>query len=374
MEDMIVKQRLIGQGASGKVYLAVSRNGGGRLLAVKSSVCCSSSSSLLREEEILRFLGACPDVVECFGGYSSMEFDGSWVYNLILEYAPGGTLRSLMERRGGKLSESEVRDYARMIIRGLCYMHQKGLVHCDLKPDNVLVFPVVDGGNVVKIADFGLAKRVGEEEDPRVGFRGTPAYMSPESLALKEHDAPMDIWSLGCTIIEMVTGQRVWTGCKRVGGIVEHVVANKQVPKIPECLSQYGKDFLEKCFVRDPKRRWTAEMLLHHPFVAPHPPPTGTPILMTGLLPFRYCPLSDTGLQFSSPSFTPLLPPVLLPSSSGESSIPPLLPTISIPPTFFNSLPHSLPSSEESSIPELLSNLSLPPGWDSVEEVTPGSH
>ncbi|RVW83407.1 Mitogen-activated protein kinase kinase kinase 17 [Vitis vinifera] len=350
MEDMIVKQCLIGQGASGKVYMAISRKGGGsRLLAVKSSVCSSSSSSLLREEEILRSLGACPDVVECFGSYSSMEVDGSWVYNLILEYAPGGTLRSLMERRRGKLSESEVRDYARMIIRGLCYIHQKGLVHCDLKPDNVLVFPGVDGGgNVVKIADFGLAKRVGEEEVPRVSFRGTPSYMSPESLALKEHDAPMDIWSLGCTIIEMVTGQR------------------------------YGKDFLEKCFVRDPKWRWTAEMLLHHPFVAPPPPPTGTPILMTGLLSFRYCPLSDTGRKFSSSfpslmgrSLTPLLPPVLLPPSSSSEE---LLPTISIPPTFFNSLPHSLPSSEEPSICELLSNLSLPSGWDSVEEVTPGSH
>lgn len=76
-------------------------------------------------------------------------------------------------------------------------MHERWVNHYDLKPDNVLDFPDGDGGIVVKIADLGLARRIGEQEVHGVQFRGMPAYMLSESLALHEHEAPMDIWSLG---------------------------------------------------------------------------------------------------------------------------------------------------------------------------------
>ncbi|KAL6329488.1 hypothetical protein AAG906_021183 [Vitis piasezkii] len=122
-----------------------------------------------------------------------MEDDGSSLYNLVLEYAPGGSLTGLMKKRRGKLWEFEARHYARMIIRGLRYMHERGVVHCDVKPDNVL------------LADFGLARRINVEEQIWVQHRGSPPYMSPEALAWEEYEAPMDIWSLGCTMIEMVT-------------------------------------------------------------------------------------------------------------------------------------------------------------------------
>ena len=112
-----------------------------------------------------------------------MEDDGSSLYNLLLEYAPGGSLTGLMKKRRGKLWEFEARHYARMIIRGLRYMHERGVVHCDVKPDNVLVFPGEDGGNVVKLADFGLARRINVEEQIWVQQRGSPPYMSPEALA-----------------------------------------------------------------------------------------------------------------------------------------------------------------------------------------------
>ncbi|KAJ9693499.1 hypothetical protein PVL29_012329 [Vitis rotundifolia] len=102
-----------------------------------------------------------------------------------------------MERCRGKLSEFEVRRYARMIVRALCHMHERGVIHCNLKPDNVTDFPDGDGGNVVKIADHEVARRIGEQEVHRVQCRGTPAHMSLESLALHEHEAPMDISFLG---------------------------------------------------------------------------------------------------------------------------------------------------------------------------------
>ena len=191
-----------------------------------------------------------------------MEDDGSSLYNLLLEYAPGGSLTGLMKKRRGKLWEFEARHYARMIIRGLRYMHERGVVHCDVKPDNVLVFPGEDGGNVVKLADFGLARRINVEEQIWVQQRGSPPYMSPEALAWEEYEAPMDIWSLGCTMIEMVNGERVW-GKKTANEIFDHVVIKRETPQIPEYLSECGKDFLARCFEWDPCRRWTAEMLMN---------------------------------------------------------------------------------------------------------------
>lgn len=334
MADTIIKQRLIGQGAAGKVYMAVPRSGGGLLMAVKSS----ASPSLRREEEILRSLEGCPDVVECFGGFTSVEVDGSTVYNLILEYAPGGNLWELMQRRGGKLMESEVRVYARMIVRGLIEIHQMGFAHCDLKPRNILVFPGADGGNVVKMADFGIAEVIGKVEGGGGRLRGTPAYLSPETLALRQYGAASDIWSLACSIIEMVTGQRVWSGLKGVDEIFEQVVMKKLVPRLPECLSECGKDFLAKCFIRNPRQRWTAEMLFNHPFVLNH---SWRP---------KACSLSEIWLPhvFFSRPWIPSLPS-----------------TVSLPLTF------STCSSFSSGEASVLSNLSLPPGWFTAEEGTP---
>ncbi|KAL6329842.1 hypothetical protein AAG906_037942 [Vitis piasezkii] len=307
MEDVIVKQRLLGKGTYGKVYMAVFRDGG-----------------LLLAKDILLSLSDCPDVVQCFGGYASIEVDGYLVYNLLLEYAPGGSLKTLMMRRGGKLSEPEVRHYARMIVRGLCHMHERGLTHCDLKPDNVLVFPGKDGGNVVKIADFGMARRDGEQEVLEVQFRGTAAYMSPESLAFQEYEAPMDVWSLGCTVVELVTGQRPWNRCKGVNEIVEHVVVKSEVPNIPKYLSESGKDFLMLSSSSSPSLSSLVERSC------------------TSSLPI-------TGLVSSTWHSLP----------SRVHSIPSMLPNIPLPPGCCT----PSPDSEKPSYRALLSSHSVPPLW-----------
>ncbi|MFQ6645086.1 hypothetical protein Gotur_020462, partial [Gossypium turneri] len=133
-------------------------------------------------------------------------------YNLFLEYADKGSLADHLQQTGGKLLESDVKRFARSILKGLNFIHSKGFVHCDIKLQNVLLF----GNGDVKIADFGLAKRKG-------------ANMA--DLLIK-------------------------------------IGASDELPGIPRELSGEGKDFLVKCFSRDPNKRWTAEMLLQHPFMA----------------------------------------------------------------------------------------------------------
>jgi serine/threonine protein kinase len=121
----------------------------------------------------------------------------------------------------------------------------------------------------VKIADFGLAKKTGQKQG-RAEIRGTPLYMAPESVNKNEYESGADIWALGCAIVEMVTGKPAWN-CKpgtNMFVLLIRIGEGDELPIIPKELSQEGKDFLSKCFVKDPTQRWTADMLLEHPFVA----------------------------------------------------------------------------------------------------------
>ena len=162
-----------------------------------------------------------------------------------------------------------------MILKGLSYIHSKGYVHCDLKPENILVFPS-DHRNItgyqLKIADFGVARKPGEKfpKDCKVEYIGTLPYMSPESVAYGEIEMELDIWSLGCIVAEMFTGKVVWQmgiDYDKVEDLVNLLAFSEKTPKIPQLMSEDGKDFLEKCFAREPWDRWTAEMLLDHPYI-----------------------------------------------------------------------------------------------------------
>ncbi|KAL0332216.1 UNVERIFIED_CONTAM: Mitogen-activated protein kinase kinase kinase [Sesamum calycinum] len=260
-----VRGEKLGQGSFATVSLAVPR---GRssflppLMAVKSCGV-SNSSSLVNERLVLEELRDCPEIIRCFGESSSYE-NGEKLYNVLLEYASGGSLADKLKKSGDRrLPESDVRQYTKSLLKGLRYIHKVGFVHCDIKLQNILLGP--NGG--VKIADFGLAKRVGRKSAvPRCELRGTPMYMSPEMVGAGEQGAPADIWALGCVVAEMVAGAPAWS-CSDVAGLLMRIGVGEEVPAIPGILSEEGKDFLGKCFVKNPSKRWTAEMLLNHPFV-----------------------------------------------------------------------------------------------------------
>lgn len=186
-------------------------------------------------------------------------------YNLLLEYACNGNLSDQLRNSGGTLDNSDVKRYTKSIVRGLCHVHDKGFAHCDIKLDNILVFE--DGE--AKIADFGLAKRVAEKEEKNQ-FRGTPLYLSPELVAGDDGGMPADIWALGCAVVEMVSGKPAWNCSPEcdVSALILRIGMGKESPEIPWDLCSEGKDFIGKCFLRDPNERWTARMLLDHPFVS----------------------------------------------------------------------------------------------------------
>ncbi|XP_047319048.1 mitogen-activated protein kinase kinase kinase 20-like [Impatiens glandulifera] len=239
-----------------------------KLFAVKSCQA-SCSASLMSEKEVLKKMKSCPHIIRFFGDEISYE-KGEMFYNLLIEYADGGDMSLKIKNSGeGKLPEEEVKRYTRSVVQGLKFIHENGFVHCDIKPKNVLLCSAGENGlEVAKIADFGLAKIAGEKIG--VELRGTPLYMSPEMVKDGEQESPSDIWALGCLVTEMITGNPVWRF--RAGenhfGLFMRIGASDESPEIPTDMSDEGKDFLGKCFIRDPKQRWTAEELLSHPFIA----------------------------------------------------------------------------------------------------------
>lgn len=253
----------IGHGSFGTVNLAIPQNQSFPLMAVKSCGA-SNSSSLTKEKLVLDELTDCPQIIRCFGDNFSFE-NGEKIYNVLLEYATGGALADKIKNSGVLgLPEIDVRRYTNSILKGLRFIHKTGFVHCDIKPQNVLLL-----NDTIKIADFGLAKKFGVKGK---GFelRGTPLYMSPEIVSGGDQESPADIWALGCLVSEMVTGAPAWGSRKdlNVGGLLMKIGAGEELPEIPGKLCDEGKDFLGKCFVKDPRERWTAEMLLQHPFVS----------------------------------------------------------------------------------------------------------
>ncbi|RHN62946.1 putative mitogen-activated protein kinase kinase kinase STE-STE11 family [Medicago truncatula] len=257
-----VRGETVGRGSFATVNLVIPKsNSNSTPTAVKTSEV-STSSSLKNEKYVLHQLGSCQRIIPCFGDDYTFE-NGKEYYNLFLEYASAGTLSDQVKLNGGRIPEQHIRRYTRSIVEGLDHIHRNGFVHCDIKLQNILVFN--DGE--IKIADFGLAKKTGEKQS--FECRGTPLFMSPESVNNGEHESPADIWALGCAVVEMVTGKPAWNLEKdsNMWSLLLQIGAGEESPLIPEELSKEGKDFVEKCFVKDPRKRWTAEMLLNHPFV-----------------------------------------------------------------------------------------------------------
>lgn len=259
---------LIGKGCFGSVFLANLKKPKSRyssyppIMAVKSAEV-SVSSSIQNEREVLNNLRGCRNVIRCFGEEITTGENGQMVYNLLLEYGSGGTLADLIKKSGQNgLPESDVKRHTRSILHGLRHIHHNGYVHCDLKPENILLIGSSSNGDfTAKIGDLGLAKRAKQSKKSKVVRyqRGTPIYFSPELQTDGVQEAPSDIWAFGCIVLEMFTGKPPWNSNMETN--------NDESPSIPSSISREGRSFLKSCFSRKACFRWTAEMLLAHPFL-----------------------------------------------------------------------------------------------------------
>ncbi|CAN1242993.1 Mitogen-activated protein kinase kinase kinase 17 [Linum perenne] len=244
---------VIGRGSTATVSLATSIDSG-ELFALKSADL-SKSHFLQREQCILSSLSS-PYVVKYIGS-SVSEHNCIPTFNVCMEYAAAGTLSDLIRLRGGRLLESEIRAAASRILKGLDYLHGNGLVHCDIKAQNLLL---VDESEGVKIGDFGSSGIVS----------GTPAFMAPEVARGEEQGFAADIWAVGCTVIEMASGRNPWaeSGSDDPVSALYRIGFSDDSPDVPSWLSEEAIEFVAKCLIKDHRERWTVKQLLDHPFLA----------------------------------------------------------------------------------------------------------
>ena len=269
----IGRGQLIGKGSYGRVYLGINLTTGD-LLAVKQVEVNQKSAgqdkdkmkemvaALDQEIDTMQHLEH-PNIVQ-YLGCERKEFSIS----IFLEYISGGSVGSCL-RKNGKFEESLVRSLTRQTLAGLAYLHDKGVLHRDLKADNILLD--VDG--TCKISDFGISKKTDNiyGNDVTNSMQGSVFWMAPEVVRSEGqgYSAKVDIWSLGCVVLEMFAGRRPWSKEETIGAIYK--LGSNQAPPIPDdvsdSVSPEAVAFMSECFEIDPGERPTAETLLRqHPF------------------------------------------------------------------------------------------------------------
>uniref|UniRef100_A0A672SB50 Mitogen-activated protein kinase kinase kinase 4 n=1 Tax=Sinocyclocheilus grahami TaxID=75366 RepID=A0A672SB50_SINGR len=253
----------IGEGQYGKVYTCINVDTG-ELMAMKEIRFQPNDHKTIKEtaDELKIFEGIKhPNLVRYFG----VELHREEMY-IFMEYCDEGTLEEV-SRLG--LQEHVIRLYSKQITTAINVLHEHGIVHRDIKGANIFL----TSSGLIKLGDFGCSVKLKNNAQTMPGevnsTLGTAAYMAPEVITRAKgegHGRAADIWSLGCVLIEMVTGKRPWHEYEHNFQIM-YKVGMGHKPPIPEKLSTEGKDFLAHCLQSEPKRRWTASALLDHPFV-----------------------------------------------------------------------------------------------------------
>ena len=219
----------------------------------KNLVSESAKNKILYETNLMRGLYH-PSVTKILETFECEKY-----MLIIMEYISGGNLQNFVKKRR-KLCEKTAKILFRQIIQGIRYIHSRGIVHRDIKLENILL----DLNNIIKICDFGVGKLI----KPNTILKdqcGTPVYMAPEILKGNGYKGfPVDIWSAGVALYIMLSGTLPFNKDKEHD--LEYAILNNNMKEIKD-ISEEGNDLLKNILEKDPNKRYTCNQILEHPWL-----------------------------------------------------------------------------------------------------------
>ncbi|GBG28228.1 Mitogen-activated protein kinase kinase kinase 2 [Hondaea fermentalgiana] len=316
------REKVIGQGQFGVVYKAVNLRSGEKLAVKQVRIVSIAMLEQMIDEVVLMCRASFrnQNVVQSLGwsitdemsqeaisaeeqfGMPIHSLDGldkagavGKMFNIFMEFVERGSIASVLEREGA-MSESTMRVYMRQLLLGLRSLHAAGIAHRDIKCQNLLL----SSDYTLKVADFGSAKKVADHTTgPTSSIQGSIPWMSPEvirqevgkvsnnhaagdgsggggEVAVDEEAVKLagwklaDVWSVGCTMVEMVTGRPPWNNYSNPAAMMFAIASANSAPALQEgLLHPDGVDFLHQCCQIDPHRRPLVAKLAYHPYMRP---------------------------------------------------------------------------------------------------------
>ncbi|KAL1556452.1 MAP3K epsilon protein kinase 1 [Salvia divinorum] len=249
----------IGKGAYGRVYKGLDLENGD-FVAIKQvsleNIAQEDLNIIMQEIDLLKNLNH-KNIVKYLGSLKTKSH-----LHIILEYVENGSLANIIKpNKFGPFPESLVAVYIAQVLEGLVYLHEQGVIHRDIKGANILT--TKEG--LVKLADFGVATKLTEADVNTHSVVGTPYWMAPEVIEMSGVCAASDIWSVGCTVIELLTCVPPYFDLQPMPALFR--IVQDENPPIPDSLSPAITDFLRQCFKKDAGQRPDAKTLLSHPWI-----------------------------------------------------------------------------------------------------------
>ncbi|XP_078207248.1 serine/threonine-protein kinase Nek4 isoform X9 [Callithrix jacchus] len=252
--------RVVGKGSYGEVTLVKHRRDGKQYVIKKLNLRNASSRERQAAEQEAQLLSQLkhPNIVT----YKESWEGGDGLLYIVMGFCEGGDLyRKLREQKGQLLPENQVVEWFVQIAMALQYLHEKHILHRDLKTQNVFLTRT----NIIKVGDLGIARVLENHCDMASTLIGTPYYMSPELFSNKPYNYKSDVWALGCCVYEMATLKHAFNA-KDMNSLVYRIIEGK-LPPMPRDYSPELAELIRTMLSKRPEERPSVRSILRQPYI-----------------------------------------------------------------------------------------------------------
>nr|XP_016847085.1 PREDICTED: serine/threonine-protein kinase Nek4 isoform X3 [Anolis carolinensis] len=252
--------RAAGKGSYGEVSLVRHRRDHKQYVIKKLNLKHASRRERKAAEQEAQLLSQLkhPNIVTY---RESWEGEDGFLY-IVMGFCEGGDLyHKLKEQKGQLLPESQVVEWFVQIAMALQYLHEKHILHRDLKTQNVFL----TRSNIIKVGDLGIARVLENQYDMASTLIGTPYYMSPELFSNKPYNYKSDVWALGCCAYELVTLKHAFNA-KDMNSLVYRIIEGK-LPPMPKDYSIQLKELIRTMLSKKPEERPSVRSILRQPYI-----------------------------------------------------------------------------------------------------------